>query len=311
MSATSPFPHQHLIDLAEYSREDIVALLELAALVKSDPGAYRSALAGKTLGMVFEKPSTRTRVSFEVGIYQLGGHGLYLGRNDLQIGRGESVPDTARVLSRYLDGIMARTFRHDTITALAEHGSVPVINGLSDLLHPCQALADFQTIREHKGALDGLKVCYVGDGNNVLHSLVNAGVKLGCHMHYACPEGYDPDPAIMDAARDEGRKRGADVVAHRDAHEAVRGVDVIYADVWTSMGQEGEESTRNAIFEPYQINEALVAGAASDYLFMHCLPAHRGEEVTDAVCDSPNSVIFDEAENRLHAQKAVMLKLMA
>jgi ornithine carbamoyltransferase len=311
MSPTSPFPHRHLVDLAEYSREDISSLLDLAAKMKADPGAYRSALSGKTLGMVFEKPSTRTRVSFEVGIYQLGGYGLYLGRNDLQIGRGESIPDTARVLSRYLDGIMARTFRHDTITALAEHGSVPIINGLSDLLHPCQALADYQTIREHKGALDGLKVCYVGDGNNVLHSLVNAGVKLGCHMHYACPEGYDPDPTVMGAAQDEAKKRGVDLVAHRDAHEAVRGVDVIYADVWTSMGQEGEESARNTIFEPYQINEALVADADPNYLFMHCLPAHRGEEVTDAVCDSPNSVIFDEAENRLHAQKAVMLTLMA
>jgi ornithine carbamoyltransferase len=304
------FPHAHLLDLAEYSFEDVRRVLDLAREVKADPDACRARLAGKTLAMVFEKPSTRTRVSFEVGISQLGGSGLYLGRSDLQIGRGESIPDTARVLSRYVDGVMARVFSHQTLVDLAAHATVPIINGLSDLLHPCQALADFQTIEEHKGALAGVEVAYVGDGNNVLHSLANMAALVGANLRYATPPGYEPDEGVIAAARARAAAKGATVTATHDPVEAVRGADVIYADVWTSMGQEGQEGTRNQIFEPYQINAALVQHARRDYLFMHCLPAHRGEEVTDEICDSPNSVIFDEAENRLHAQKAVMLLLM-
>ena len=304
------FPHAHLLDLAEYSREDVRRVLDLAREVKADPDAYRSKLAGKTLAMVFEKPSTRTRVSFEVGISQLGGSGLYLGRSDLQIGRGESIPDTARVLSRYVDGVMARVFSHQTLIDLAANATVPIINGLSDRLHPCQALADFQTIEEHKGALAGVELSYVGDGNNVLHSLANMAALVGANLRYATPPGYEPDEGIIAAARARAAKMGATVTATHEPAEAVRDADVIYADVWTSMGQEGQEGQRNQIFEPYQINAALVRHARPDYLFMHCLPAHRGEEVTDEICDSPNSVIFDEAENRLHAQKAVMLLLM-
>jgi len=305
------FPHRHLTDLALYSEADILRVLDLADEVKAPPEAYRTALAGKTLAMVFEKPSTRTRVSFEVGIFQLGGHGLYLGKNDLQIGRGESIPDTARVLGRFVDGIMARTFAHSTVTQLAEHAGVPVINGLTDLLHPCQALADYQVLREHKGRLEGLKLTYVGDGNNVLHSLVNAGAKLGCRVHYATPAGYDPDPAIIAAAQAVAAARGGEVVAHRDPHEAVRGADAIYADVWLSMGDDpATKEARLRDLAPYQVNAALMASAGPQCLFLHCLPAHRGEEVTDEVADSAASVIFDEAENRLHAQKAVMLLLM-
>ena len=305
------FPHRHLTDLALYSPTDILRILDLAADVKARPDAYRSALAGKTLAMVFEKPSTRTRVSFEVGIFQLGGHGLYLGRNDLQIGRGESIPDTARVLGRYVDGIMARTFAHSTVEALAAHAGVPVINGLTDLLHPCQALADFLTLREHRGRLEGLKLTYVGDGNNVLHSLVNAGAKLGCRVHFATPAGYDPDPTIIEAARAVAAETGGEIVAHRDAHEAVAGADAVYTDVWLSMGDDpATKETRLRDLAPYQVNSALMTSAGPQCLFLHCLPAHRGEEVTDEVTDGQTSVIFDEAENRLHAQKAVMLLLM-
>lgn len=305
------FPHKHLVSLADYTTADIQAVLDLALEVKKNPQKYRTALAGKTLGMVFEKSSTRTRVSFEVGIFQLGGLGLFLSKNDIQIGRGESIPDTARVLSRFLDGIMARTFAHKTITDLAENATVPVINGLSDLLHPCQALADFQTLLEHKGALKGLTLTYVGDGNNVLHSLVNCGVKLGVNVHYATPPGYDPNPQIITEARKVAATNGCQVQAFRDPHEAVKNADAIYTDVWLSMGDDpATKGQRLKDLADYQVNESLMASAKTDTLFLHCLPAHRGEEVTDAVCDSKNSVIFDEAENRLHAQKAVMLLLM-
>ena len=310
-STPMTFPHKHLVSLADYSTADIQTVLDLAIEVKKNPQKYRTALAGKTLGMVFEKSSTRTRVSFEVGIYQLGGMGLFLSKNDIQIGRGESIPDTARVLSRYLDGIMARTFAHKTITDLAQYASCPIINGLSDLLHPCQALADYQTLLEHKGGLRGLTLTYVGDGNNVLHSLVNGGVKLGVNVHWATPEGYDPNPEIIAEATKVAAATGCHVKAFRDPFEAVAGADAIYTDVWLSMGDD--PATKEARFKalaPYQVNEKLMAAAKPDTLFLHCLPAHRGDEVTDAVCDSPNSVIFDEAENRLHAQKAVMLLLM-
>jgi ornithine carbamoyltransferase len=304
------FPHKHLVSLADYSNADVQAVLDLAREVKAHPENWRSALAGKTLGMIFEKSSTRTRVSFEVGIYQLGGQGLFLSKNDIQIGRGESIPDTARVLSRYLDLIMARTFAHKTITDLAEYATCPVINGLSDLLHPCQALADYQTLAERKGGLKGLKLTYVGDGNNVLHSLINGGVKLGVNVHWATPAGYDPKPEIVEAARVVARANGCEVVAHRDPLEAAAGADCIYTDVWLSMGDDpATKETRFKALAPYQVNARLMAAAKPDCTFLHCLPAHRGDEVTDQVADSPNSAIFDEAENRLHAQKAVMLLL--
>ncbi|MEM9489402.1 MAG: ornithine carbamoyltransferase [Myxococcota bacterium] len=297
---------KHLLSLADCSREQLAGLLALAAEVKAEPARYREALAGKTLAMIFQKPSTRTRVSFEVGMYQLGGHGLYLSGRDMQLGRGESIPDTARVLSRYVDGILARVFAHSDVEALSQ-GTVPVINGLSDLLHPCQILADFLTLQEHKGQLDGLVLAYVGDGNNVAHSLINGGALAGVAIRVATPAGYEPDPAIVAAAR----SAGGTVEVMRDPAAAVDGADAIYTDVWASMGQEDEHAARLRTFSDYQVNEELFGKAKSDAIFLHCLPAHRGEEVTDGVVDHPRSVVFDEAENRLHTQKAVLLHLMA
>lgn len=301
---------QHLISLMDYTPAEVRALIDKAREVKASPGSYARVLAGKTLGMVFEKSSTRTRVSFEVGIYQLGGYGLFLSKNDLQLGRGENISDTAKVLSRYLDAIMARTFAHDTILQLAEHGSVPIINGLSDLLHPCQALADYMTVLEHKGRLEGLTLAYVGDGNNVAHSLIHGGVKLGVNVVIGCPEGYEPDAGILSRARAEAETAGVRVEVTNDPREAVAGADVVYTDVWASMGQEDETAARKRVFAPYQVNEELFALADDEAIFLHCLPAHRGDEVTDGVADHPRSAIFDEAENRLHAQKAVLLQLM-
>ena len=297
---------RHLLSLADWSTEEILGLLRLAAKVKAEPAKYHSALAHKTLAMVFQKPSTRTRVSFEVGMFQLGGHALFMAADQLQLGRGETVADTAKVLSRYVDGIMARVFDQKDLEDLAT-GTVPVINGLSDRLHPCQVLADLLTIQEKKGRLEGLTLTYVGDGNNMAHSLIIGGAKVGMTVRVATPEGYAPDVWIVDAARAIGGK----VEVTPDADAAATGADVIYTDVWASMGQESEQKKREAIFAPYQVNEALFARAKPDAIFMDCLPAHRGEEVTDAVVDHPRSVIFDEAENRLHAQKAVMLHLMA
>lgn len=296
---------KHLLSLAEWSSEEVLGVLDLALRIKRSPGEYRRALEGQTLAMIFQKPSTRTRVSFEVGIYQLGGAGLYLSSKDLQLGRGETVADTARVLSRYVDGIMARVFDHADLLALAE-GTVPVINGLSDLLHPCQALADLLTLREHHGRLEGLTMAYVGDGNNVCHSLAYACAHAGVTLKVATPEGFEPDAAVMERARSLGGR----VQLSNDAAETVRGVDAVYTDVWASMGQEEEHARRLKIFADYQVNEALFGLASSEALFLHCLPAHRGEEVTDGVVDHPRSVVLDEAENRLHAQKAVMLSLM-
>jgi len=297
---------RHFLSLADWSGDEIRGLLALAAAVKKNPAEYRTALAGKTLGMIFQKKSTRTRVSFEVGTFQLGGHALFLSGSDMQLGRGETIPDTARVLSRYVDGIMARVFAHDDVVALTE-GTVPVINGLSDKLHPCQVLADLMVLQEHKGKLEGLTLAYVGDGNNMAHSLINGCTKTGVAIRVATPEGYEPDADIVDAAR----AAGGSVVVTRDPAEAVSGVDAVYTDVWASMGQEEEHAERLKIFTPYQVNEALFARAAADAVFLHCLPAHRGEEVTDGVVDHPRSIVLDEAENRLHAQKAVLLHLMA
>lgn len=298
-----------LISIHDLSKEEILQLFELAARMKASPNDYRTSLAGKTLAMIFQKSSTRTRVSFEVGIYQLGGLGLFLSSNDIQLGRGETIQDTARVLGRYVDGIMARTYAHQDVLDLAAYSGVPVINGLTDLLHPCQALADFFTIWERRDSLKGFKVVYVGDGNNMAHSLMFAGAKLGAHVGVVCPKGYEPDKEIVAQAQADAEATGAQIIVQNDL-DGVNDADAVYADVWASMGWEAEAEERKKVFKPYQVNSELMARAKSDALFLHCLPAHRGDEVTDEVADGPNSVIFDEAENRLHIQKAIMHELM-
>jgi ornithine carbamoyltransferase len=296
---------KHLLSLADCSTAEVRGLLDLADVVKKSPADFSQRLKQKKLAMIFQKPSTRTRVSFEAGMVDLGGHGLFLSASELQLSRGETVPDLAQVLSRFVDGVMARVFAQKDLEDLAT-GSIPVINGLSDHLHPCQALADFQTLREKKGHLEGLVLAYIGDGNNVVHSLVHAGTHLGVEVRVACPEGYVPDAGVLQWAEDNGGK----VVVTRDPNEAADGADALYTDVWASMGQEEEQAEREKIFEPYRVDGALFARAKDDAIFMHCLPAHRGEEVTDEVVDHERSVVFDEAENRLHAQKAVLLHLM-
>ncbi|WP_223065938.1 ornithine carbamoyltransferase [Paenibacillus caui] len=300
------------IELTDYSTEEIRYLIDLAIEIKRKQknGEAYQPLLGKTVGLIFEKSSTRTRVSFEVGVYQLGGHALFLSKNDIQLGRGETIADTAGVMSRYLDGIMIRTFGHDRVVDLARFSTVPVINGLSDLAHPCQVLADYQTIYEHKGQLEGLKLAYIGDGNNMAHSLMIGGAKLGVSVSIASPEGYEPDSQIMADSRELAAATGATIEVVRDPREAVKDADVIYTDVWASMGFEEEQKAREAAFASYQVNEELAALAKPDYLFMHCLPAHRGEEVSEGVIDGSNSIIFDQAENRLHAQKALMAALI-
>ena len=302
---------KHLLSLKDYSRADIEEIFDLARKMKSRPGDYRKALEGKTLAMIFQKPSTRTRVSFEAGMYQLGGHALFLGADALQLNRGETVPDTAKVLSRFVDGIMARVFAHQDIMDLARHATVPVINGLSDLLHPCQALAAYFTLLERRGSLDGLKIAYVGDGNNVCHELMFGAVKLGMAMSIASPAGYEPNQLIVKSAAREaqkGKTPAPEVMS--DPREAVKGADVVYTDVWTSMGQEAEREARTRAFEGYIVDQALMSEAGPDSVFMHCLPAHRGEEVAAEVMDGPQSIVFDEAESRLHVQKALMTLLM-
>lgn len=299
---------RNLSSLLDWSTEDIQAVLRLAKDIKAHPENYKNALAGKTLGMIFEKKSTRTRVSFEVGIYQLGGVGLFLSSNDMQLGRGETIADTSRVLSRYLDIIMARVFGQDTIDQLAEWSTIPIINGLSDEFHPCQALTDFFTMTEHfEDDLRGRKFTYIGDGNNMAHSLMLCGAKLGVDVAIGCPEGYQPDPAIVAAAENAGL--GAKITVTSDLAEAASNADVIYTDVWASMGQEGEQEERLKAFDGFIVDSALMGHAKNTALFMHCLPAHRGEEVSAEVCDGPQSIIFDQAENRLHTQKAVMVAL--
>ena len=298
------------ISIHDLSSATMDHLLEVALKVKASPEKYEDALVNQTMAMIFEKPSLRTRVSFEAGMTQLGGHAIYLGPNDISLGKRESVPDIARTLDRMVDLIMARTFSHESILQLAQFADIPVINGLSDLLHPCQAVADFQTILEKKGELKGLTLAFVGDGNNVAHSLMFAGAKTGVNVRILCPEGFDPKPEMLALARDDARESGATMTVTHDLKEGVSGADVIYTDVWASMGQEAEAEKRKAIFRPYQVNAALMAMAKEDAIFMHCLPAHRGEEVTDEVIESWQSVVFDEAENRLHAQKAIILSLM-
>lgn len=301
-----------LASLDQLTREELGQILKTSELLKLQliRSQEHPVLKGKTLAMIFEKPSTRTRVSFEVGMWQLGGYALYLSSNDLQLGRGESIADTARTISRYANGIMARVFAHQTILDLIRYSSVPVINGLSDFSHPCQGLADLFTVYEKKGRLEGLKLAYVGDGNNVAHSLIEGGSKMGMNIILACPKGYEPDSKVVAQGKKEAKKNGSEVKVTNDPKEAVKGADVIYTDVWTSMGKEKEQAERIKILKPYQVNSKMVQGAKEDYIFMHCLPAHRGEEVTDDVADSPNSVIFDQAENRLHTQKALMALVM-
>lgn len=287
-----------ILDTADYLRD---------RLKNNEAHEY---LKGKTLAMIFQKPSTRTRVSFEVGIYHLGGYALFLGSSDIQMGRGESIADTAKVLSRYVDGIMIRTFDQSSVEELASFAAIPVINGLTDLLHPCQVLADLQTIRQAKGRLSGLKLAYVGDGNNIAHSMLFGCAKTGINIAVASPDGYKPRTEIVAAARKDALETGADIQVVTDPVEAVMGADVVVTDVWASMGQESEHSQRAGIFAPYQVNEKLVKYAQDDFVFLHCLPAHRGEEVTGEIIDGPHSVVWDEAENRLHVQKAVMALLM-
>lgn len=301
-----------LASLYDLKNEEVGQILKTSELLKSQllRGEDHSLLKGKTLAMIFEKPSTRTRVSFEVGMWQLGGYALYLSAGDLQLGRGETIADTAQTLSRYVNGIMARVFDHQTILDLVRYSTVPVINGLSDFTHPCQGLADLFTIYEKKGRLSGLKLGYIGDGNNVAHSLLFGCSKVGMNITLACPKRYEPNPEVLSKAKEEGKRSGCKVKVTHDPKEAVQNADIVYTDVWASMGKENEHEKRMEIFKPYQINLKLVKEAKEDYLFMHCLPAHRGEEVTDEVADSKNSVIFDQAENRLHTQKALMALIM-
>lgn len=301
------------LTLHELSREEIhwllVHALELKKMRKE--GKPHPFLAGKVLGMIFEKPSTRTRVSFEAGMIQLGGQAIFLNRGDIQLSRGESMADTAQVLSRYVDGVMIRTFSHEGLEAFAEAATVPVINGLTDSHHPVQVLADLLTILEHKGQLAGLKMAYVGDGNNMAHSLIEGAAKVGMEIAVATPEGYEPDPSIVSRAKAVAQQNGSEIKIGHDPQAAVSGADVVVTDVWASMGQEGEAEERQRIFQPYQVNESLCRLAKADYIFMHCLPAHRGEEVTAEIIDGPHSVVFDEAENRLHAQKALLHAVMS
>lgn len=300
------------ISLHDLTAEELKGLLTVAFKLKSElkNGKDHEILKGKSLGMIFTKSSTRTRVSFEVGMSQLGGYPLFLSSNDIQLGRGETIYDTAKVLSRYLDGIMIRTYAHQDVLDLAKYADIPVINALTDLLHPCQVLADLMTIQEHKGKLEGLKLAYVGDGNNMAHSLMYGCAKVGMDCAVAAPQAYQCDAEVIENAKDDFAKSGAALVLTEDPEEAVAGADVIYTDTWVSMGQEDEKAQRQKVFMPYQVNAKLFAKAQEDAVFMHCLPAYRGFEVTEEVIDGPQSVIFDEAENRLHAQKAVMATLM-
>ena len=303
-----------LLSIHALSVDEAAEILAVAKELKAKQkaGIEHHLLKGKTLGMIFEKSSTRTRVSFETGMYQLGGQALFLSNRDLQIGRGEPIKDTARVLSRYLDGIMIRTFEHAKVEELAQYASIPVINALTDLLHPCQVLTDLFTIQEHKGEnLKGLKLTYIGDGNNMANSLMYGCAKMGMHFTAATPEGYEPDTEVTQLAKEDAKATGGSITLYHDIFEAAKDVDVIYTDVWASMGQEAEREARKKIFQGYQVNKELLAVADKRVIVMHCLPAHRGEEITDEVMEAQADVIFDEAENRLHTQKAIMALTMA
>ena len=299
---------KHLLKMLDLSKEEILDILNLADQLKYENknGIEHHILKGKTLGMIFQKSSTRTRVSFETGMYQLGGNPLYLSASDMQIGRGEPIQDTARVLSRYIDGIMIRTFDQAEVENLAEYGNIPIINGLTDLSHPCQVLADLMTIREYKGKLDGLKMCYIGDGNNMANSLIVGGLKVGMEVSIACPKDYQPAAEVLEFAKGYGDKFSMTDVPL----EAAKDADVLFTDVWTSMGEEAETEKRKIAFKGYQINDDIMAVAKADAMVQHCLPAHREEEITEKVFEAHANEIFEEAENRLHAQKAVMVKVM-
>ena len=300
------------IEIHDYTADEVQELFELARDMKAAPARFGSTLQGQTLAMIFEKSSTRTRVSFEVGMFQMGGQALFLSSRDIQIGRGEPISDTARVLSRYVDGIMARTFAHKTVTDLAEHASVPVINGLTDLSHPCQVMADYFTAWEKfGGALKGRKIAWIGDGNNMAHSLMYGAPKVGMDITVATPPGYAPDPNVVAEATADAKAAGTRLVVTNSIDEAVRDADIIETDVWASMGQEDEAEKRRRDFDGWIVDAAMMARAKKQAIFLHCLPAHRGEEVAAEVIDGPQSVIFDEAENRLHVQKAIMASLMS
>ncbi len=301
-----------LISIHDLTREEIDQILDTANILKMKQklGDIYHPLSGKTLGMIFQKSSTRTRVSFEVGMWQLGGYALFLSAGDLQLNRGETIADTARNLSRYLDGIMIRTFSHQDVVDLAEYSTIPVINGLTDLLHPCQVLSDLFSIKEKKQDLGNLKLAYIGDGNNMAHSLMYGGAKVGMHVVISSPSGFEPDPEVTRLSRLDAAKTGAMITIKDDPLEAVQDADIVYTDVWTSMGKEDEYEERVKTFKRYQVNGALLEKARDDVLVMHCLPAHRGEEITEEVLDGPRSIVFDQAENRLHVQKAIMALVM-
>ena len=305
--------HKDLLCIRDLSTEEVLLILDVAKKLKKMQklGVPHEFCKGKTLAMMFSKASTRTRVSFETGFHQLGGHAIYLSDRDSQIGRGEPIRDTARVLSRMVDGIMIRTFSNDSVIELAEYASIPVINGLTDLLHPCQALTDLLTIEEHLGSLKGRKLVYVGDGNNMAHSLMYACAKVGMDMVCASPKGYQPDPMVLKQAQEDAAKTGCTVSVEEDIAKAVKGADVLYTDVWTSMGQEAEREIRLKALHDYQINSELLKAANPGAIVLHCLPAHRGEEITEEVLEGPQSFVWDQAENRLHTQKAIMVLLMS
>ena len=302
--------HKDFIEIHDYSAAEVAAIFDIAKDMKANPSKFHDALKGQTLAMIFEKSSTRTRVSFEVGMFQMGGHALFLSSRDIQIGRGEPIYDTAKVLSRYVDAIMARTFAHRTVTELAEYSSVPVINGLTDLSHPCQAMTDYFTAWEKLGDLKGRKLAYIGDGNNMAHSLMFGGPKLGMHVSVATPSSYAPDDTVVARAKADGDQAGTRVVVTTSIEEAVRDADIVTTDVWASMGQEEETAKRAKDFEGWQVDNRVMGFAKKEAIFMHCLPAHRGEEVASEVIDSDRSVIYDQAENRLHVQKAILYSLM-
>ncbi|OGW84419.1 MAG: ornithine carbamoyltransferase [Omnitrophica bacterium RIFCSPLOWO2_01_FULL_45_10] len=299
-----------LISIVDFDKDDILDLLDLTKDVKANKSKYECSLKSKCIGLIFQKPSNRTRVSFEIGMVQLGGHAIYLGPSEIDMGGRESVKDVACVLSRYLDGIVARTYNHEDAKELARHAAVPVINGLSDLEHPCQALSDIFTIRENFGKFKGVKLSYIGDGNNVLNSLMCAASKVGLDMKIATPKGYEPKIEMARIARSIARVSGSQIELSNDPKAAAKDADVIYTDVWVSMGQEKERSKRKKLFMPFQINGNLMKFAKKKCLIMHCLPAHRGQEITDEVIDSKNSIVYDQAENRMHAEKAILLRLL-
>ena len=299
-----------LISIKDLSIKEIEGIFALAQGVKRNPKKYSNSLKGKSIGLIFQKPSNRTRVSFEVGAWQLGAHGMYLGPEEIKLGERESIKDVARTLSRYLDAIIARTFSHEDLINLAKYATVPAINGLTDLLHPCQALADIYSIKEKKTKLKRIRLAYIGDGNNVCHSLIYGCAKMGINLNIATPLGYEPDNKILKESETFAIETNTKISLSNDPYIAIKDVDIVYTDVWVSMGQETEAEARKNIFRDYQINSKLLKSAKKNCLFMHCLPAHRGEEVTDEVIDSKNSIVFDQAENRLHVQKAILISLL-